>query len=471
MIFNPNVSPDSIDPDNIQANPQNEDINQFVLDGITREDNLTTDRDFAASMNFGLPFSTKGGTSGFWKWGAKYRDKRKDRDEEAIDFESEEDILLTDILDRDYQMGTFLDGLYSPGGQFGDPSTVRDLIPSLEGERDPEADAADYVAEERVIAAYALTEINLSGNFIISPGLRYEYTDNDYSAFEILFNEEGDFDSKVPVNGSKSYGLVLPAVHAIYQFQPESNLRLAFTRTLSRPNYNDLAPFQLILEEDSEIERGNPELDPTLSWNADVLVEHYFETIGVVSGGFFYKRIEDNIFLFRTEEIRNGEDFDVLQPQNGAGADLVGFEVAYQNQLRFLPAPLDGLGIYANYTFVDSYTDLPGNRTGTLPGQSRHSGNFALSYEKRGFSGRFSINYHDDFLAEVAEDAAEDIYEDSHIQFDISASQRIATGVRLFVEAINLNDEPFRRYIGFENRPVQREFYSWWVTVGVNFSY
>ena len=57
----------------------------------------------------------------------------------------------------------------------------------------------------------------------------------------------------------------------------------------------------------SEIERGNPDLDPTTSWNFDLLYENYFTSVGVVSAGVFYKDLYDYIFLFRSEEDREGE--------------------------------------------------------------------------------------------------------------------------------------------------------------------
>ena len=468
--FAPNVSPDSINPDNIQSNPLNQDISQYLFDEIVREDNFTSDRDVAFSSNLSVPFASEGSTSGMLKGGFKYRDKKKERDNEAFNYESEDDLFLVDFLDDGFDTTTVMDGQYDISGGFQNPDAMRNLLSSLSFERDPEADTGDYDATEKVFGAFVMTELNFASKLTFVPGFRYEHTEADYTGFQVLFNEDGDFTSRIPVSGNKSYGDFLPGFHAVYRLDENTNFRSAFTRTLSRPNFSDLSPYELVIQEDDEIERGNPDLDPTLAWNFDVLAEHYFKTVGVVSAGFFYKDITDNIFITRFDVEIDGEEFEVLQPVNGETANLYGFELAFQKNLRFLPAPLDGLGIYANYTYTDSEANFLG-RTATLPGQSEHSGNLAISYEKYGFSGRVSFNFHGKYLEEVGESAEEDIFINDHVQMDLSASQRITSQMRAFVELINLNNEPFRRYEAIANRPVQFEEYSWWITFGVKFDY
>ena len=80
--------------------------------------------------------------------------------------------------------------------------------------------------------------------------------------------------------------------------------RQAYTRTIARPNYVDLVPYQLVFQEDAEIARGNSALKPTTSDNLDVLAERYFKSIGVVSGGVFYKRMSDLSLIHISEPTR-----------------------------------------------------------------------------------------------------------------------------------------------------------------------
>jgi TonB-dependent receptor len=230
-------------------------------------------------------------------------------------------------------------------------------------------------------------------------------------------------------------------------------------------------PTTLINDEDREIERGNPDLRPTDSWNLDLLGEHYFRsTAGVVSGGFFFKEMNNNIFLKRTEIERDGRTYELTQPDNLESGRIYGVEVAYQNPLRFLPSPLDGFGVYFNWTFANSSAKLfeREDLENRLPGQAESLGNFAVSYEKYGFSGRLSFNYHSDYLDQVDLGGPEgDEFIDKHFQMDLYLSQRIARNWRLYAEFINLNNEPWRVYIGERNRPIQEEYYSWWATFGL----
>ncbi len=132
---------------------------------------------------------------------------------------------------------------------------------------------------------------------------------------------------------------------------------------------------------------------------------------------------------------------------------------------------MSGFGIYANYTYTESNADLPDRPDINLPGQAGNVGNFALTYEKYGFSGRISLNYHGSYIDEVGDDEDHDIYYDDHLQLDLSASQQIFGGLQFYLEAINLTDEPLRYYIGKDDRPIQREFYSWWMHAGLKYSF
>jgi outer membrane receptor protein involved in Fe transport len=429
--FDPNVSPGSIDPDDIQANPIGQDIGAFTLDDAVFADNVTTDDELVFAVNLQRPF-TRGATSGLWKVGAKYRDKSKDRDDQVFVFEGD-DVFLADFLD-DFDAGTFLDGRYQIGPFVG-AGAARDLLASLESEQDVEEELADYDASEETAAAYGMVELAFAGDLSLLFGARLESTDTSYSAFQLVFD-----------------------------------VRLAVTRTLSRPNFSDLAPYELILQEDREIERGNPDLDVTTAWNVDLLYERYFTSVGVLSAGVFYKSLSDVIFLARFEEPFRGEDYDVLQPFNGDDGELTGFELVYQNTFRRLPGALSGLGVYFNYTWADSEGTLP-ERTVRLPGQADYVGNASISYERRGFSGRLSLNFHGEYLLKVGEEAAEDVFVDERRQLDLSAHQRINDRWSLYLELLNLIDEPFWVYEGVPDRPIQVEYYSWWGTLGFKVSF
>jgi TonB-dependent receptor len=464
--FDPNVSADSIDPDNIRANPLNEDYAEYELDELLHEVNFGKESDLVGSLNLRYFLPSRAGFAGWLRGGVKYRAKSKDRDNNEDEFDIEDDVALTDVTTRD--LGTIIDGRYTIG-RFQEPGLAAQASQGLETEANPELDAEDYDASEDTAAVYGMASLQFGRNVQLLGGLRYEHTSLDNTGYAVAFNADGDYEGTAPVTGSFSYGELLPMVHLKYALGPRSNLRAAVTRSLARPNFYDLVPYVVINREDEEILRGNPELDPTTAWNFDLMGEHYLESVGVLSAGVFYKDLSDYIYLFNTEEDFQGDEFDVLQPRNGESASIKGIELAVQSQLGFLPRPLDGLGLYANYTFTDSEAAFPGREgeKASLPGQSRHVGNVALSYERGGFMGRVAVNFHGKFIAEVGEEAAEDRYYDNHTQLDITASQGIGKKFRIFLELLNLTNEPLRYYRGVPDRPDQEEYYRWWATFGV----
>lgn len=482
--FDPNVGPGSINPENIQANPLNEDLNAMFLDGLSRENNYTSEKSFTGHFNLSVPIRSSNSFAGILKFGAKNRFNKKGRNNQVFEIEIDEDDApgLSDARDPDYTKTDYRGGLYNMGGIFQDPDLMRSLagLPSAEIEQDMEEESADYRARENIFAVYGMAQLHFGDRFSLTPGVRYEQTNIKYTGNEVLFDEEGDFFGLNALTGKNSFRSVLPSIHAKYRITDNTNFRAAYSRSLARPNFVDLVPFQLILDEDLELVRGNSFLKPTTSDNADIMFEHYFDTVGIVSGGFFYKRLSNYIFPFRFEEDRpiggpGGpvDTFEVLEPRNGETADLYGIELAYNQRFTFLPKPLDGFGVYANYTYVTSNAilpnediDLPGRKS-ILPGQAKNIANAALFYERFGFSGRASMHYRDKYLSEVGGEPEFDLFVKNHVQFDLSASQRITKNVRIFGEVINLNNRPFKSYEGVAGRIRQDERYKWWATFGI----
>lgn len=444
-----------------QPNPLNEDIRQSFFDEIETNDNLAEEDVLTARVDYQQAFA-----SGFWKAGIKFRGSEKSNDTNVVIYESEDDLILSDYID-DWWSGPIVRNQYLSGNH-PSPGSVGQILglPGVEGEKDLEEDLGDFDATEDVYAVYAMTELYLSDKVMLLPGLRYEYTDGTYDAFEYDDEEE----ILTPVSGAKDYGHLLPNVHFRYLLDEQSNVRASVTRTLARPNYEDVVPRVLIVREDNEIERGNADLDPTEAWNLDLMYERFFTTVGVVSAGVFYKDLTDYIFVSTFDEIRNGDEWEVTQPLNGDNATLFGFELAYQNQLRKAPGFWSGFGIFLNYTWTDAETTIPGrDGDSPLPGQPEQVGNIAISYEKGFFSGILSFNYQGEWIEEVGGDASEDEWVDEHAQLDFQAQFRITDQFTVYGQVYNLTDEPYRRYLGSPDQPLQEEYYSWWGLLGVKF--
>jgi TonB-dependent receptor len=470
--FDPNVSPDSINPNNIQANPLNEMIDEYWFDGIESEYKKAVEEDFIGAFNITEGFYKNDGFSGLWKAGAKARFKTKEQNYEVSDWESDEDLNLVPFL-SDWQPETpFFNGIY--GNQivpFQSPTAMRDLFDSgmLEEEHNLEEDLADFKTSEDTLAAYGMGEFLFGARTSFLGGVRVESTKTDYTAYQLILDEEGDPLALEPVTGNKNYTEWLPQFHFIYKTGADAQLRAAVTRTLARANFEDSAPWRLLNIEDSEIELGNPDLDVTTSWNFDLMWEKYLQPVGIISAGVFYKDIKDYIYIYQVDEVIDGVDFEVTQPRNGDTANLWGVEVAAQNQFTNWPGFWGGFGIYANYTYVDSEANYPDRLATSLPGQSENVGNLALVYEKYGITTRLSYNFNGKNILEVGGDADEDIWLDDHAQLDFLFRVQVSKQFSFVFEAINITDEPYTVYEGSTDRIRQQEYYGWWATLGVRF--
>ena len=465
--FNPNVTPTSIDPNNIRANPLNEDFGAYEFDVIESEFKSAQEEDLVGAIDVSRGFYRDENFSGLWKFGAKMRFKEKSQVVDVVEWESEDDLLMSDFPSSWSSETPFLNGRYQIG-TFPSPGALRQLFNSgaLEGEHNLEEDLADFTSDEDTIAGYAMGELAYGSKMTLLVGARVENTETSYQAFELEFDEEGDPTALSPVTGGQSYTEFLPMIHLKYRVDDNSNFRAAVTRTLARPNFEDLAPFQLTNFEDEEIVRGNPDLEVTTAINLDLLYERYLEPLGIISAGVFYKELDNNVFFSTFEEDIGGNTFDIEQPINGEKADLLGFEFAYQNRFASLPAPWDGLGLYFNYTWVDGEADYPDRAAAPLQGQAEQTGNLALSYEKGGFSGQVSLNLNSEYILLVGGEAAADEWIDEHFQVDFSMRQQLNDRWSMFLDLVNLGDEPYRVYEGVADRPRQEEYYSWWGTFG-----
>jgi TonB-dependent receptor len=478
ISFSPNVSPTFIDPLNIQPNPSRDEPATASLNSQVLQVFNTKDRDLAGALNVRMPVgSASGSRSAFVKFGVKVKDKDKERRFDETVGSPAVAILFPQFEDKGFDNSRFLE--FFPAGYEPFPGISPSIarghyngLPADRKERDPESDASAYNATEQIWAAYAQAELQLGPRLLLLTGARYESTNVDYTGNQVLYDDGGDWVSTQPVSGGDTHGFLLPGVHVRFAIDDATNIRAAYSRTLARPDYYDLVPFQIVAEEDLEITRGNPNLKPTTSDNLDFLVEHYFTSVGLLSGGVFYKSLHDYIFPFVVNEEVSGDLFRITEPRNGDGASLFGMELAFQNKLHFLPGFLNGLGVYANYTYTHSSTNLP-DRTAesTLPGQSPHVGNLAVSYEKAGFSFRTAWSFHGKYVDTVGETEADDVYYDDHVQIDINASQRLTKNIRVYADVLNLTNAPLRYFEGTWDRPIQEEYYRWWMMFGVKLSF
>ncbi|MDF2187604.1 TonB-dependent receptor [Paraflavitalea sp. CAU 1676] len=464
----------------------------YELDEAGFGHTLAKDRNITAKFDLGIPYKLNN-NSGLIKVGAKLRRKEKSYSITQDYYEAIADVPTLDAFEEGPIKSSFLGGRY----ELGKPLSVGSFINYFNANpaafaSSPEDKAIDealeaYDAEEHVVAAYAMARQQFNKLMVLG-GVRYERTKVSYHSKDVVIDGAGDLQEIVPVTGSSSYDFLLPQASVRYQLSKFTNLRAAATFSYARPNFSEIIPSQEINQEDNIATAGNAALKPVKAFNLDLLGEHYFGNVGVLSGGFFYKRLNDFIYrrvLFNSPYPLAGTPYlnsiDVVQAQNGNQANVTGFEFAFQNNLSFLPGALKYFSLYVNYTYAHSAATLQSRTADAakpntteklrLPGQATHVGNISLAFERKKFNARVSFNFNGEYLSEVGATSEEDVFVKDRLQADISAGYAFNAHWRLFAEVLNITNQPFERYMATKDQLIQREYYRQWGRFGVKFDW
>jgi TonB-dependent receptor len=318
---------------------------------------------------------------------------------------------------------------------------------------------ADFRLTENVGAAYAMAILRF-GALTVTPGLRYEHTSLDVTGNQLTGT------SVTPTSRRNRYDDWLPSL--LLRIAPSDNtvFRLAYSKSLGRPEYSNLSPGGTIDNVNGTVSLGNADLKPYRADNLDATAEWYFARGAILSAGVFYKKIANPIFT-STTTLRNtvfqGVTYSTLsisQPLNAEKGDIVGIEAQYQQQFSFLPGLLSGFGIQLTGTLTQSTLTLPDGRSSTFPNQSKYLYGAELFYQKGPVEA--SIAYHNTghALLAVGTPSYNDQYNDDLRRLDAKASFAVLRNVQIFFEAQNLTDEPTRQYqAGNTNWVIQNERY------------
>lgn len=237
-----------------------------------------------------------------------------------------------------------------------------------------------------------------------------------------------------------------PSLNLKYEATDQLQFRFSASRTIARPNLGDISPTTTANGNALTVTRNNPYLDPFRSNNLDATIEYYFARDALVGASFFYKNLESLIrreitvqslpiaYIRTTGTTRVQTDFTVSQLVNGSGVDLKGVELYFQQAFTSLPAPFDGLGTIANYTFIDNSDPTQ------LTAASKHNYNLIGYYEKGPVAARVSYSWRSSFLAAAAVAPAQGRENRAFGTLDASISVKIAPEASLVLEAVNLLD-------------------------------
>jgi iron complex outermembrane receptor protein len=343
---------------------------------------------------------------------------------------------------------------------------------SLISEPSLEAGAAPGTYRRNAARDYDLTEKTVSGYFMFSAetemfnrpaklnaGVRVSSTD-----FEVkTFSQAGATAPLVAQTDVNSYTNVLPSANLVVNVSDDFLVRLSLSQTMQRAGLAELAPSTFVDVTNLTSTGGNAQLKPPTSSNADISFEYYTGKSSLIAGAIFVKDVQDFISTTTTEQVipgfGNGANIRVTRPSNVDSAKVKGFEVGVQQFFDTLPAPFDGLGVIANYT----YSDSSASNGFPLVAVSKHSYNLVGLYEKGRFSARVAYNWRDDAVFEFTQGRPDVIAARSQLdaQFSFDLTSKIALSFQAqnlmpedaaTVEVSNFNEQAINSYALSETR-------------------
>lgn len=337
---------------------------------------------------------------------------------------------------------------------------------------------------EKVLAGYAMMQGKLGTDGILGrtaylAGVRSEKTDTDSwgwvrsrtlsSTAERLADPAGAAKRDYAPNLrqlSGSYTKSFPSIHLTHDLTPSVKARVSWSTGFGRPSLSNALPNETINETAQTLAISNPSLLPQMASNWDVSLDYYFEPVGNISVGWFHKTIKDyivsgvNVGTIATGT-SNGYNSDyagfaMLTTANAGTATVKGWEVAYQQQLNFLPGVLKGLSVSANYTLLDTNGDFGGTAnltTGQLAGFIPRTGNFNLSWRYGRFGARALYNYTSSYITSyTATSVGRNQYRFERKAFNAGVEYSIRPNTRLTLDVTNPFNRPQKTYRGIPDQ-------------------
>jgi TonB-dependent receptor len=370
----------------------------------------------------------------------------------------------------------FRAGFVLPGEADGVIVDAKDLVPTgadLQG---------SYKVGERILAGYG--RLDFSTTMLGLPatgnvGVRTARTRTDVAGTLLGVSSTGSIDVK-PVRYAGAHAVALPSANLAIALDEHWRLRLAASRSITRPSLADLRSATvpasslvsiLYQRGQAEIDHpspgtlfsgvgGNPELKPYLATNYDLSLEREFEGFGGVSLALFHKTIDDFIVVSARPErltfaTRAGPPVvatvTMSRPRNAGEAKVTGLEAAFSRRFAH------GIGVWTSATWVDAASRDDQGRRGPLNGVSRLSWSISPFVERGPLHAHLSWTWRSPFgsEADMQGGGVSSFVVASAGYLDAAGSYDLSPRVSLYVEASNLTDTVEAAYEGQRNRPLQ----------------
>ncbi|MBC8051777.1 MAG: TonB-dependent receptor [Sphingobacteriaceae bacterium] len=229
-----------------------------------------------------------------------------------------------------------------------------------------------YVAQSMLGAGYFMFDSPIAKKIRAVYGLRAEYYNQNLDALKLNLTR---------VNADQSYLDILPSLNISYALTEKSNFRLSGSRTVSRPEFRELAPFAFYDYQVGATVRGNESLQRSSNWNTDMRYEFYPASGESFTVSTFYKYFQNPIELFVNPQTNS--DLRVFEYSNSKSATTFGVEIDFRKKLNFLRSELlNNTTAFANAAYISSEVITPAGYGGNRPlqAQSPYLLNAGLQY-------------------------------------------------------------------------------------------
>ena len=289
-----------------------------------------------------------------------------------------------------------------------------------------------YDALHNIYAAYMMGDLTM-GSWRFIGGARVEKSEQRVNTFE-PFTVNPD-----SVLADLNDTDVLPSIGLARSFRNSSmNLRLGYSRTLARPQFRELSPFEFTNITGGRSTVGFPDLERTLIDNYDVRYEWFASAGELIALSVFHKDFKNPI-----ETVVQAQTTLINSFRNAEKARNTGVEVEVRKNLGHLWQAADNISMTTNYTFVRSRVDigeenleLLTNSRRPLVGQSENVFNLILNFgiPKLGAEGRALFNYTGERIVEVGALGLPDIIQHGYPVLDLLFSKNFGTENRVRFE-------------------------------------
>ena len=408
----------------------NKNILKTMPKNMERRFQHNTDKDWAGYINLTYNSQLGNDINALWKAGAQYR--RKERGNRYYSY----NFTPTDISQK-------LDG--NGFDQFAAIDWTCKTPYS-------QASQLNYDSKEHIGAAYIMTTLKSRWGEL-NAGLRAEHTNQIYTMLQ-KFRNMGQV-------GEQSYWDWLPSASLKWTPTKKMNVRLSYYRSINRPGFYEIVPYQIMGEEYQE--KGNPNLKRARIDNVDLRWEWFPSATEQVLVGVFYKYLQDpieQVFVAADGKLGSGADAYYM-PDNLGNAKNYGFEIDVVKYIRHF-------GIKANYTYTHSrittskreYKEGSAEyKTGVtqsrpLVNQAPHTANLSLLYKDTnyGWNAQLAASYTGTKLALVSPFKDADQWDKAMFGLDFSMEKKFPCGVSVFLKANNLLDAKRERYLKTVNQ-------------------